>query len=143
MKKVLLVTRGEYSDYCVLAAFDDHHRTAAKKLANRYGGEIEEYELNPIGALALISGKGYSGWHVYMKRDGTVMETHTIEAGSGFEPIHGTDWKILSSMYIEKTKQHTKYPVIWVTCIAKSEKHAIKIANEQRTASILAGEWEK
>lgn len=46
MKKIFIVTDGEYSDYRILAVYDD--RTLAELFAARANAEVEEHDLNPI-----------------------------------------------------------------------------------------------
>jgi len=123
MKKIYIVTQGQYSDYKILGVFDK------EELANKFitsGGkyeynypEIEEWELNP-NAKELR--RGYLPFTVGINRDGRVVSVtqKSLESNKGW---YGND------------------TIIYNPCFAKDRDHAIKITSELRTRLLANNEW--
>lgn len=133
------VSRGSYSDYGVVAIFSTKEKAEEYMLfvpSDDYN-DIETYELDP-GVVDKIR-KGYSPWFVIMLRDGTTEEVRRQEVSS---------YSIGSSAWIHRRStlpsrvQHSLPDCIVVHTMAKSEEHAVKIANEKRVQFIANGEWE-
>jgi hypothetical protein len=129
-RKVYIVTAGKYSDYHIAAVFST--REMAEKCVevvnreNPYStredpyAKIEEWEVDEVPPGLH---QGYDVWNVYMKEDGTVTEVWK-ELDLELLGLH-----LLSSKLIEERKNgEVCYHVI---CLAKDEKHAIKIASEK------------
>jgi hypothetical protein len=130
MKKVFLVTRGDYSDYRVCAVFSN------KKLAQKYIDSfnprydefrIEDYELD-IYQNELK--KDYKPFFLRMTKEGNCTEI-----------------KIKDSSYdLENENIHIGFDInknMYISIFAKDEKHAIKIANEKRAQLIAENNWKK
>lgn len=114
MSKIYVITAGEYSDYCIIAVFDN------KKLAEKFGGNIEVYELN-----AGYNRRGFV-YRVIMDRTG----------GSDISLFLGNfkrgDLSKPRAMFNGK---------ISILVRAKSGNHAAKIANEKRVQLIANNKW--
>jgi len=133
-KKLYVVTRGEYSDYRVVAIFDD------KKMAEWFAtmvqqvNDIEEYELNPH-AEAVREGFGF--YRVEMGRNGDVLTATEDTIGWSYIPP--------PSVRAERWNHAEKKPagelILIVFTFARDAKHAIKIANEQRAQIIASNNW--
>ena len=142
MKKteVFAVNSGSYSDYRVNALF------SSRKLAEEYmktfplgdPNEIEVFELDPPG-VDLVH-RGYSVWRVLMLEDGTTEEVERT-ANSYYDVEHAgisTIWKRSEApFYKGKGTPDAMDSRVW----AKTEKQAVKIANEKRVQMIANGEW--
>lgn len=123
--KVYLVTSGEYSDYKVEAIFDD--KELAKKFISLHGkhccnDEIEEFEMNKYKS---DTEKGLCGYGIWMERNGKYK-------------IHS---EILSHECQNKLSFTYNNEYLVVYCLAKSEEHAVKIANEKRTQILALDRW--
>ncbi len=127
LKKVYIVTTGEYSDYHIVAAFSKKEKAeqflefieANKKYVyDRY--RIEELVLDKTGDLLE---RGYRWYEIDMDRNGSVLrvEERGIDA-EDYIDIWGNN--------------------IRVTVLAKSEKHAIKIVNEKRIMWVALSRWD-
>ena len=144
-KTIYAVSRGEYSDYRIVALFSTEAKAqeyiAALKSKdqdfNEYN-EIEQYELDPDTADRVQ--RGYTVWIVIMLKDGTVERA---EEG-------GTDSYYAENAPKFRIWERTKAPAyqgrgipdaldcnVW----AKSQEQAVKIANEKRAQMIANGEW--
>ena len=130
MKKVFLVTRGDYSDYRVCAVFSD------EKLAQKYIDsfnltydefKIEEYELD-IYKNELR--ENYKPFFLRMTKEGNCTEIRIQKESYSFE-----DGKI--DIGFDKDKN------MYISIFAKDEKHAIKIANEKRAQLIAENNWKQ
>lgn len=126
MKTIYAVSSGSYSDYRVDALFDD--KELAQKYIDAFGGEytdfnsIEEYVLNPCQKEL---NKGYKVFDVNISKDGA--GTAEMSCSKGIEkPLYLTFW-------VNDTMN--------LTCFAKSESHALKIANEKRAQLIAENHW--
>jgi hypothetical protein len=131
-----MIDDGEYSDYHVIGIYSTKKRAEAVR-AWLNAGDIREMLLDP-GVEAV--NQGLVPWRVYILRDGQ------IEGQA--EPQDSYYWNMETRALVwERTKapayQGTGMPdVLEVTALAKSQKHAIKIANEIRTRMIATGEWQ-
>lgn len=138
MKKVYLVTSGEYSDYRINAVFST--RQKAQKYIDKYGTynalsyscytyEIEEYEIDPLG-FELTS----------------VLIPYAISMYYNGDTFHSKicDPEDFKEEYeIIKHKPFSGKPVGHNTlrffCLAKDINHAVKITNEKRVQLIANG----
>lgn len=123
MKKVYLVSTGDYSDYHVVAAFSKREK-AEKFLELGMYGKVEELVLDKLGDMM---SRGYRWYDVDMKKDGTVEK---VELGYN-NGLDGNDWW---EVWGDSVK---------AAVLAKSEKHAIKIVNEKRIMGIALGSPEE
>jgi len=138
--EVFAVNSGSYSDYRVNALF------SSRKLAEEYmktfplgdPNEIEVFEIDPPG-VDLVH-RGYSVWRVLMLEDGTTEEVERT-ANSYYDAERVGDAHIYkrSTAPINKGRGVPDVLASWVW--AKTEKQAVKIANEKRVQMIANGEW--
>ena len=122
-----VVTRGEYSDYQVIAVFTQE--SLAKEMARLYGREamIEKRPLDEVPKHP----PGYLYYRVYISRNG---DTEVERNNPPWTPAEEVAWRVLKDCY-GGTRKVTY-------CWALEEKHAAKIANERRTALIAQGGWD-
>ena len=128
-KTIYIVTQGSYSDYHIVSVFST--RALAEKFIelqpteSHYDKlEIEEYWIDRSKKQIK---SGTQMYYITMHRDGT-SEVELADFG---------DEKIdLVKMY-----RQTEV-VLRCRVYAKSEAHAVKIANEKRAQLIASGEWE-
>ena len=124
---VYLVTRGDYSDYSVVAVFTE------KKLAEKYIDSfkksqysefrIEVYTLNPHEEQLK---KDYKPYIVRMAKNGYVIQIDILESHYNLDnPNIKFDVNNYMVLYL----------------FAKDKKHAIKIANEKRGQLIALNRW--
>lgn len=71
-----------------------------------------------------------------MERDGDLANPVRREAEA-----HSTSATTFSASFLDW--RNRQKPVLSVWCWASNEQHAVKIANEQRTAAILTNAWEE
>lgn len=121
MKTIYVCTEGCYSDYHICGVFDN--RELAEKFAETFDCGIEEWPVNPFRKEL---GEGYKPYLVLMDRDGQAevrqeADTYSLDR-LGTPSFGASDW-------------------MWLHCMAKSEEHAVKIANEHRTRLIALGQW--
>lgn len=122
-KFIYVVTSGIYSDYGIEGVFDDE--TMAVEYVEWFrpkwdsSWEVEKWELNPF-----IPAKraGHDAWEVRMQKDGT---TTYVE--------RSTDPPTEALYY---SYEHYMLTVV----MARDERHAVKIANDQRAQLIALGE---
>jgi hypothetical protein len=130
MKKIYLVTQGNYSDYHVVSAFSE--KALAQSFIDSFVSneddsiEIEEYEIDKLSEQLR---NGYKAYSVLMEKDGNYIEVEQV-----------------SCLYPEKAQRETveySYHKEYMTTsmFAKDEKHAVKIANERRIRAIMANHW--
>ena len=124
MRKVYLITSGDYSDYGVDAVYSTQKlaREALKSFSRQTC--IEEYDLNtPIDEAYR---KNKNGWFVYFE-DITVADVTecNVMGSDGFKEIYQITGRCGEKLTLR------------VYILADTEKRAIKVANEKR-ASILA-----
>ena len=130
MNKIYLVSAGDYSDYSdyrIIAFFSTKEKAQEfmETFKEQYN-EIEEFNLDSDYVDKIKN--GYSIWHVRMKRNGDVEKISLLE----------NTVVSIENMFclITNGKEFLVYDVF-----AKSEEHAIKIANEKRIMMIANGEW--
>jgi hypothetical protein len=126
MSKSYVVTDGDYSDYRIVAVFDD--KELASKFVEKYGGSIEEYDVNP--ARYEIENK-YSVFRIEMNKNG---DTKEIDSHCDVSNFNRAINKETYNPYYNKNLMLTYV-------IAKNEKSAVKIANERRIQMIANNEW--
>lgn len=135
---IYAISTGSYSDYTVHALFSTKEKAQEyiDTIKAGYDGwnSIEEYVLDPQHAVMVK--KGYAPWDVFMYRNGDVeqVKRHDIERM----------WMEPTVSYIEESRipsRRGKPHALRVRTLAKSEQHAVKIANEIRTRMIANNEW--
>ncbi len=131
MKEVFVVTTGEYSDYRIVAVFDNRS-LAENFIAPRQGKipwmEIEVFKLNPE---EIAIRRGWTVYRVKMRRDGSLEEDVDVAP----EDLDEVGSKSLMGPYREGYSYLRSY------VIAEDTQHSIKIVNEQRAQMIALGEW--
>ena len=140
MKKVYVVTSGEYSDYRIVAIFSteqkaqeyiDKYGTDNVLSYSSYGYAIDEYEIDPIG-FTLPS--GLIPYAVSMHYNGETFNV-TICDPEDFKE----EYEIIQHKPF--INDPVGYNTLRVFCIAKDTKHAVKITNEKRAQLIARGEF--
>jgi len=139
---ILVVTEGAYSDFRVVALFDEEHRKEAELIAAQFAdGRVGEMELNPELPKELYS-EEYKFYRVAMKYDGTSIYSHKHywepdedKDRVGFFLTNDTIWQ--NNIKYVTNGYHVMITRVW----ARDEKHAVKIANERRAMIIAANEW--
>lgn len=139
MREIYAVSTGTYSDYGIVAVFSTKEKAEEfmKFVPSEDYNDIETYELDPDVAAQIR--EGYSPYYVLMLRDGTTETIHRHEVGM---------YSVGSSAWIHRrstlpSRVTPRLPdCIVVHAMAKSEEHAVKIANEKRVQFIANGEWE-
>ncbi len=132
MSTIYLVSSGDYSDYSVHAAFSTKDK--AEKFIDAFAKpnysqfEIEERRLDPCEAEIK---KGLSPYRVFMRKSGNSECSKMDDMYS--IPI-ATEVELLTKTYHGKSSLRIEG---WF----KSKEHAVKVANEKRTAMIANGEW--
>ena len=118
MKKVYVVTSGEYSDYCIEAIFSDLEKALELKLKAGFDNEIELFEIDtPISNFVYIV--------VTMKKNGDIISTE----------------QFLSTNYLGGFSQYDPNgELVWVVK-TDDEKRAIKVTNEKRSQILAADSW--
>jgi len=143
MKKVYIVTIGEYSDYKILAVF------STKEQAEEYiklfierefwsdRGMIEEYLIDQWEDFANIK-KDKTGYYVIMTKEGKTVDIFQPHVYDNIE-----DFKdhINKKYYFQEMGSYKGS--LHISVLAKSEQHAIKIANEKRVQLIANNLWGK
>lgn len=122
MTTIYIVEVGEYSDRRIVSA---HSNTdEADAIARRYCGSVQELELDePLGAEEQrMLRPGERAYRVFMQADGSQSSTEVIWQ----EPEGGASYGLHNDRFIAE-------------CFASSPEHAIKIANERRSAWIAYG----
>ena len=133
--KIWLLTVGEYSDYRVVAVFDEEHKAEAEKYAEWIGGDVEEsLVLNDYKCEEPLKDRQF--YVFQMHRDGSTTEIRTRSSLRS----NGMYWH--SHYWLDSKKRYHWKPA-WHWCLhiemyAKSKEHAVKVANEIRV-QILAG----
>lgn len=130
MTTVYVVTTGSYSDYGIVAIFSTRE-TAEMLIRNCPEGtypaynDIEEYELDKFEEQIK---QGKQQWWVRMRENGTV---DTVQEES--PPI---------DIGVQVFNTSHDGVMMIVTTWADNKEHAIKIANERRSALIASNQWE-
>lgn len=120
VRKVFVVTQGDYSDYHILAVFST--REKAEEYAQAREAEIEEFELD---AMPTTGELGLAWYYVSMDRDG---DTHWVAC-------------LKDNQFNNAPRTELGVNRMSVHVAAKSKEHAVKIANERRVQLIASGEW--
>lgn len=139
MKKVYIITDGDYSDYHIVAVFDD------KKLANKfikkfyignyYEPRIEEHELNPLQEL---SKKGCNAYFINISQDGERLDFVSPEYASVSDFNRYNEPPKLYYPIVDYNENHKMfYMTIW----AKDKAHAKKIAIDKRREAAVKLGW--
>ena len=124
-KTVWVVTEGEYSDYGIVAMFstEEDAETCSSLLGE--DTRIEEWTMD---AYVVDFREGRRPWYVVISRDGTVANAAVTTA------LPGPDEFFPTFLPPEDRKLTAHF-------FARSEEHAIKIANERRAIHIANGTW--
>lgn len=126
-KTIYVVTSGSYSDYGILAVFDD--RALADEFVKRRNegphyedAGIEEWELNPSGEALR---KGMAHYAVWLKE---------------WEAVDIDDIRVTSAELSKPTEyQWTRGKSVQMVVIAKDVEHAAKIGTEKRMIWMTQG----
>lgn len=125
--KIYSVSKGEYSDYKVMALYSN--KEYAEGICNRirryYKYDrpfVEEFTLDEN--LEILK-KGYNIYFLRMDREGNASG---IEITGDIDNIGDWGFDIHNKLYMY--------------VLAKDEKHAIKIVNDKRAELIANNEWE-
>ena len=129
MKNIYLVSKGEYSDYDIVAVFEkkEDAQLFIDKFQIDYHNdmEIETRVLNPwIPELK----KGLRPHRVRIDKEGNISQCILIDKMPTCS---------VSDFFFDNIKR------LVVDCMAKDENHAIKIANEKRIMAIAENRWKK
>jgi hypothetical protein len=135
MKKIYVVTSGSYSDYRIEAVFSTEEKAEdfIKHVEVDELNGIEEYDLNP--KTASLVKNGYFMWDVCILKDGTVERVNKTESCFKEKTI------ILHRNRFNSFNDYVTLTFLQVFTWAKTEKHAVKIANEKRIQFIERGEF--
>ena len=129
MRKIYLVTSGEYSDYGIDGVFTS--KELAEKFIKSFNTKdsfermnIETRTLNPYEKELQ---QGFKAYFVRMSKKGETVSVNNTEGAFGFDS-HDSDGfdvrnNLISHVY------------------AKDKKHAIKIVNEKRTKLIALNKY--
>jgi len=121
---IWLVSDGSYSDYHVLGIYSTHELAVAAKEAHNAYNEIEEWELDQIPP----GPPGLFYWHVAMDRAGNSTSAKRVSN------VRATPFSCAWAPYRDNDR-------VSFFAWAADEQHAVKIANERRTALIASGQW--
>lgn len=121
MKKVYIVTDGDYSDYRIIAAFTREDKAEEYRRNFEYYS-VEEYELDPSTTPIDIT-------TVWMSSDGTVESTWPR-----VEPVD-------TSGFVRYANERSNKAVLIYRVNTKDEKRAIKVVNEKRTQILAYDVW--
>ncbi len=120
-KAIYVVTRGDYSSYRIKGVYISRYK--ARKVLKLHGEDarIETYKLNDMGKYP----QNMYPWRVRMNKYGDVQSVQNE-----------------SCEYFKEENSFESYDeILRVNVWAKDQKHAIKIANEQRTQLIAENKW--
>lgn len=142
MKSVWVIEQGSYSNYRVVGVYSSHKNAQLVCDAINLGENCEAATVAkwPVDQSVLEVSRGYKRFIVTMLRDGTVEDIRGPEAISSYD--------MSSTLQIWRRTQAPAYKGKGIpdalngSVLAKDERHAIKIANEQRTQMITLGKWE-
>lgn len=134
MTKVYVVSTGEDSDYEIDSIFSDEER--AKKCAGMIdsghaSSNVDEFTLDPEKEILR---RGYGYWRVHMFSDGegtfTVVSQRKPDGfDSEYAEVFKATWTMSGKGYLKCRMK------------ARDRDHAVKIANERRTAILAAHLW--
>ena len=119
MKKIYIVTSGEYSDYGIDAVFTD--KEPAEKFIKEQKGEIEVWEANEYTKIP----QNRDVYQVIIYVDNG--EIQGMEKTNSF-------WHdaLNDNMFFWRKIHDIERGRLVIYCFAKDREHAIKIANEKR-----------
>ena len=144
--KVYVVHAGSYSDRKVVAVYSDKAKAEEVQQTVSCENNLEEYELDRLG-FDLPPGLKY--YCVHIREDGQLVELYgdgvslhpSIEFWSGgLAPMKvDLEYKYKDKHKIDgaKVRMRSALYLMW----ARDEKHAVKIANDQRAMDIANGKW--
>ena len=141
MKSVWVIEQGSYSDYRVVGVYSSKKNAQLVCDAINTGKHYEKATVAkwPVDQSVLEVSRGYKQFIVTMLRDGTVENIRGPEAICIYD--------MSSTLAVWKRTEAPAYKGKGIpdalngSVLAKDEKHAIKIANEQRTQMIALGKW--
>lgn len=135
-KVVYVITQGEYSDYGIICILDDLEQ--AQAYVAQFGGNIETWPVLSVPALP----QGILPYSVRMTYEGVVSHVQT-QPWSIDDPRTKFCFANMKGSLEPGTSKIIKEDTItmYVSCWAKSEEHAIKIANEVRAMAIESNRW--
>jgi hypothetical protein len=133
MTDIYLVTKGEYSDYHIVAAFSTEAEAVA--FAALIQGDVESQTLDPA-----FPNPGVPRYLVLMEAvTGKVVRCKEIEAlNEATRELYRSPVYILMSWHLSGEAQPQGRIEVW--CYARSPEHAIHIANDLR-ATIQAQDY--
>ena len=146
--KIWLVATGEYSDYGVVAVFDDQHKPEAEEFAKLVGGRVEEEPLT-LNPTHQEPPAGQSFFQVRMFRNGS-LDSSSCDKGIYQEDVlyedgtlhkchyHVTSYENYPAYEHDPNRVDKSYWQLSVSLYARDKEHAVKVANEIRI-QILAG----
>ena len=141
MKAVWVIEQGSYSDYRVVGVYSSKKNAQLVCDAINAGESYDNATVAkwPVDESVLEVSRGYKRFIVTMLRDGTVENIRGPEAISSYD--------MSSTLAIWRRTQAPTYKGKGIpdslngSVLAKDEKHAVKIANEQRKQMIALGRW--
>lgn len=132
MKKVFVVTSGEYSDYGIDAIFSTRELAQsfidAFKANKWYEMDIEEWDLDPNKTHLKQNRKPY---FLRINKKGDVSDLSLADSSYGFNQ----DMPEAEISYTPNLEWMN------INCFADDENHAVKIAGEKRSQILAANLW--
>lgn len=138
MKKVYIITKGDYSEYHICGVYST--KDIAEEVIEIYKGDdmyapyIEEWDLNQY----LNRPKNCLPFRIAMKEDGSVYDILC-----GYSECYLNDIESDKNRVFVSPTHYYKEPWRYVYTWAKNKDHAIKIANEDRLMRIANNIWDK
>jgi len=127
VKKVYIVTAGEYSDYHIVGVFDIKELAEAfcrkTNFPPFYPAEVEEWEVNNTEYLKMLD---FDAWRVYLNGEGEITGVEKI---SFDEYLGHMEWSQMEGSPGMLTFRYPEW--VEVFCLAKDREHAVKIASER------------
>lgn len=143
MKKVYIVTAGEYSAYRICAVCSTREK-ADKYIRDKVGEKIELWDIDSFDEILNFLDHGYGMYYVEMKKNGDVIKVSKYsEKEYEYEYWELDEISFIDTDLGEHGGYCEKYDAICIRIVAKDEQHAIKIANEKRSYLIANNEWKK
>ena len=139
MKTVYAVNSGSYNDYHIDALF------STKEKAQEFMSLFKDKNYNDIEVFQLgcpavsLAKRGYSVWMLLMQKDGTVESANLTENDKYYVTNIGCRiwWRSKAPAYRGTDVKDVLDCKVW----AKTQKQAVKSANEKRLQMIALGEW--
>ena len=132
-RKVYAVSRGSYSDYRIVAVFSTKEQ--ADELCRRYGEDMhDDADVEEWIVDAPMPNDGLLQYTVWIGVDRNV---HSLDVRDADKIVDDRNNEI--SLYKARGKRVENRANIYITCLAKSKEHAVKIANEKLTEVLAAG----